>query len=180
MNNITTENVPECSCDCSTGQTRSSVACPICNQYGATVGEITPRHTLTKQARASFDPSLAHHFCENPDCGVVYYNGENKMVFRTDDLINRVTIKDESPETLLCYCFKVLKKHALEQLARTGATDVFQTIQSKMKPGQGCFCEKANPRGDTCVKDAKAWLGQQGIAVHDPVATEEYRGSCCS
>lgn len=40
-------------------------------------------------------------------------------------LINRVILKDDSPDTSICYCFKVLNKQALEDIARSGTKDVF-------------------------------------------------------
>ena len=153
------------SCDCGTDQTRSDIACPKCRKLGATVGIVTPQNTLKRQVRDRLDPQINYHFCENPDCDVVYYNDHDTSAFHQADLIHRVTIKDESPQTRLCYCFKVLKQQALDEISRTGTTNVFETIQSKMKPGQSCFCEKANPRGDTCTKDIRNWLEQQGIAA---------------
>ena len=171
----------ESDCGCGTGQVEAEVPCPVCQQRGVTVRSVTPEHTLARQARPSFDPELDHYFCENPACDVAYYNGRDDSVFRIDELKNRVTIKDDSPQTPLCYCFKVLKQQALEEIARTGTTNVFQTILAKMKPGQSCFCEKANPRGDTCSKDILAWLDAQGIRPGGGGSDEPVKPSgCCS
>lgn len=163
------ESVSDCDCECGTGQTKSTIACPVCRKLGSTVNLVTPQNTLVKDARSKLVPEQAYHFCDSPECDVVYYNEQESSVFTTDELKNRVTIKDDSPETPLCYCFKVLKKHALEEIARTGTTDVFKSIQAKMKPGQSCFCEKSNPRGDTCVKDIVSWLDEQDISVEKKV-----------
>ncbi len=173
-------------CGCGTGQTASSIACPVCRRLGVTVRAITPGHTLKKTARGRFDPERPWHFCENPDCSVAYYNEDDRSVFTLGDLKNRVTIKDDSPETPLCYCFKVLKKQALAEIAATGSTNVFRSIQAKMKPGQSCFCEKANPRGDTCARDIREWMLAQGIdpdgqdLKDNPVAEEQSSGCGCS
>lgn len=165
-------------CDCGTGQTQSEIACPVCRKLGRTVNPTTPRHTLTRTVRDKLNAEHHYHFCENPDCDVVYYNNQDTSVFTTSELKNAVTIKDESPETPLCYCFKVLKKQALEDIARTGTTNVFQHIQSKMKSGQSCFCEKANPRGDTCTQDIQRWLVAQGITDTDQPSIPEINGCC--
>ena len=133
-----------------------------------------------KSVREQVDADRHYHFCTNPDCEVVYYNDRDASVFKTDQLKNRVTIKDDSPETPLCYCFKVLKKHALEEIARTGTTDIFRQIQSKMRPGQRCFCEKSNPRGDTCTQDIKDWLASQGMPTHELSTTGQSGGSCAA
>lgn len=172
------------SCSCSTGQTRAPIGCPNCRKAGMTVNLMTPQNTLFKAIREQLNNQYAYYFCDNPNCDAVYYNAHDSTVFTTADLKNRVTIKDESPETPLCYCFKVLKKQALEEIAKTGKTDVFQQIQNKMKPGQSCFCEKANPRGDTCSQDILDWLEQQGlpqsIASETPTLETAPRNPCAT
>ena len=164
------------SCGCGSNQRRSTVACPSCHQQGVEVKLLTPQHTLKKRITTALDPTRQYHFCENPACDAVYYSGAEDAPFTTADLKNRVTLKDDSPETPLCYCFKVLKRQALEEIARTGTTDVMHTIQNKMRPGQSCFCEKSNPRGDCCTTDIAHWLQQQGI---EPEQTEPCDSGCC-
>lgn len=166
-------------CACGTGQVDSQIACPVCSMRGRTVDQVTPQKTVRKTALDQFDAERNYHFCTNPDCDVVYYSDKDVPVIKTDALKNRVTIKDDSPETPLCYCFKVLKKHAIEEIARTGTTNVFKQIQEKMKPGQSCFCEKANPRGDTCSQDIKEWVEAQGIKVEEPVGRESQSDCGC-
>lgn len=139
---------------------------------------VTPKNTLKKEARTKFVPEYDYHFCENSDCDLVYYNEQDTSVFTTSELKNRVTIKDDSPKTPLCYCFKVLKEQALEDIARTGTSDVFKTVQAKMKPGQSCFCEKSNPRGDTCVQDIQYWLEDHGVSTEKQIE-EKSKGGCC-
>ncbi len=150
---------------------------PTLWQSGVTVNRITPQHTLKRVAADTLDPQLQYHFCENPACDLVYYDTTQSVEFTTDQLKNRVTLKDEDLETPLCYCFKVLKRQALEEIARTGTTNVFAIIQSRMKPGQNCFCEKSNPRGDCCTKDVAAWLRAQGITVEIPESS--VNSGCC-
>ena len=179
MNNSIPESVSKCACDCGTGQIKSTIACPVCRKLGSTVNLVTPQNTVQKALSSKLDPEKSYHFCDNPDCDVVYYNEQDASVFTTSELKNRVTLKDDSLETPLCYCFKVFKKHALEEIARNGTTDVFETIQAKMKPGQSCFCEKSNPRGDTCVEDIQNWLIAQGVASEEQVKEKPEEG-CCS
>ncbi len=115
-----------------------------------------------------------YSFCESPGCDVVYYHslpsqagGSTGAVFTTGQLINRVTVKDGSPDTPLCYCFKVLKGEALDEIARTGGVDIKALMDRRRKPGQDCFCERSNPRGDCCTADIRDWLSAQGLDV-DP------------
>ena len=117
-----------------------------------------------------------YHFCENPDCDLVYFDCVTGVLFKREQLINRVTIKDENPKTPLCYCFKVLKEDALKELSEKGSTDVVAMIQERMK-GHGCQCEKLNPREGCYLKDIETWLMKQGI---DPKEQNEPSSGCCS
>ena len=138
-----------------------------------TVGEITPRSTLKAQYRSTVRKGTGYNFCESKDCPVVYYHdagerdGHSGSIFTRDQLINRVTVKDDDPATHLCYCFKVRKGEALAEIQRTGSVDIKALINRRRKPGQDCFCEKSNPRGQSCTGDIRNWLAAQGIIV-DP------------
>ncbi|MEG3639975.1 putative iron-sulfur cluster-binding metallochaperone [Magnetococcus sp. PR-3] len=136
--------------------------CPTCKNLGSVVKPLTPKHTLKAEFRSHVNEHGHYHFCESPSCPVVYYDALSESVFTQDQLINRVTIKDDHPKTPLCYCFKVLKEDALKELAQQGTTDVIAMIQERMKK-HGCQCEKLNPRGGCCLQDIKQWLAQQGI-----------------
>lgn len=134
----------------------ATLPCPTCRQFGAGVDAITPRHTLRGPLRSQVAPGGEYFFCATPHCGVVYYSRQGQC-FHTTDLINRVTVKDASPDTPLCYCFKVLKRHALEEIARNGHCDVEALIHHK-RGQKRCFCEKSNPRGTCCSSDIARWL----------------------
>jgi hypothetical protein len=131
--------------------------CPMCDTLGATVKPITPKHTLKAQYSHQIDKDGPYHFCENPDCDVVYFNCVSEKHYKKKQLSNRVTIKDEHPKTPLCYCFNVLKEDALKELDETGNSDVVAMIKKSMK-NHGCRCEKLNPRGGCCIKDIEKWL----------------------
>ncbi|MBF0381965.1 MAG: hypothetical protein HQL69_13160 [Magnetococcales bacterium] len=150
--------------------------CPICDAKGTDIKAVTPQHTLKAVHRREIDPNGQYHFCENPDCNVVYFDCIGGSIFTTDKLINRVTIKDEHPDTPLCYCFKVLKKDALKELATSGSTDVIAMIKEGMKK-HGCQCEKLNPRGSCCLKDIEGWLASKGI---DPKNQSKPASGCGS
>jgi len=86
----------------------------------------------------------------------VYYSDKGQR-FTASDLINRVTCKDPSPETPLCYCFKISKQDALDEMNATGRSTVLSSIREQMD-SKGCFCEKSNPRGACCLEEVTAWL----------------------
>jgi hypothetical protein len=136
-----------------------------------TVGVITPRSTLKAKYRSMVRDEAGYNFCESKECPVVYYhdsygqtNGPGSR-FNLDHMINRVTVKDDDPATQLCYCFKVRKGEALIEIERTGTVDIKALINRRRKPGQDCFCEKSNPRGQSCTGDIRNWLAAQGIIV---------------
>ncbi|MBF0590128.1 MAG: hypothetical protein HQL53_13480 [Magnetococcales bacterium] len=137
-----------------------------------TVNAVTPKSTLRAEHRPMVREDGFYSFCESPDCNVVYYHsipsqasGLPGAVFTIDRLINKVTVKDDSLDTPLCYCFKVLKGEALDEISRTGGVEIKALMNRRRKPGQGCFCEKSNPRGDCCTGDIRGWLTAQGLEV---------------
>jgi hypothetical protein len=157
-------------CGCDTDSERSETPCPICGQKGMTVREITPRSTLKAQYRPLVRDDTRYHFCETTECLVVYYHGADQgnvpgSIFTMDQLINRVTVKDDDPTTPLCYCFKVCKGEALAEIGEKGTVDIKGLMNRRRKPGQSCFCEKSNPRGHCCTGDIKGWLADQGVIV---------------
>lgn len=149
--------------------------CPRCGQAGVPVKPITPQHTLKAIFRQEVDATGDYHFCETPSCDVVYYQSDGTQTFTTSQLIHRVTVKDEHPDTPLCYCFKILKRDVLAEIERTGSADVVAMIQQKMAR-HGCQCEKLNPRGACCLDDISAWLKQRGAA--SPEKSPGKAGAC--
>jgi hypothetical protein len=158
-------------CGCDSNSQRSMTACPKCEQKGMTVGAVTPRSTLKAQFRPTVLDEYGYNFCESAECSVVYYHdsyGQNDgpgLLFTGNQLINRVTVKDDDPATQLCYCFKVRKGEALDEIERTGTVDIKALINRRRKTGKDCFCEKSNPRGQSCSGDIRDWLAAQGIIV---------------
>lgn len=147
------------SCCDSVETQKQSLACPACAHNGSAVSSVTPRHTLNPRLRKQVDATAAYYFCASPDCAVVYYS-DSGQYFTTEELINRVTCKDSSPETPLCYCFKISKQDALDELKASGHSTVLASIREQMD-SKGCFCEKSNPRGTCCLEEVTAWLASQ-------------------
>nr|CRH06484.1 Protein of unknown function [Candidatus Magnetococcus massalia] len=138
--------------------------CPACEGEGAEVPHVTPRFTLKSPFRKSVLEQGHYHFCATPTCDVVYYACDGQHQFTTAQLINRVTVKDEDPKTPLCYCYRILKEHALRQLEKQGNSDVVALIKGRMqeRPSQ---CLKFNPRGHCCTGDIEQWLQKQGVEL---------------
>ncbi|MEG3639313.1 hypothetical protein [Magnetococcus sp. PR-3] len=150
--------------------------CPVCGGEGPEVPQVTPRFTLKSSFRKDVLEHGHYHFCETPTCDVVYFSCDGKQQFTTAQLINRVTVKDEDPKTPLCYCYRILKQHALKQLEKQGNTDVVAMIKARMqeRPSQ---CLKFNPRGRCCTGDIEQWLQKQGVELAEK---NEGDDRCCS
>lgn len=156
-------------------------SCPACQNAGQPVDRITPQHTLKRPFREEITDDGHYQFCENPDCDTVYFSDNGQQSFATEQLINRVTCKDPSPETPLCYCYKISKGDALNEYRESQQSTVLATIMQKMAE-KACFCDKSNPRGACCTTDIKNWLKGQGIAQSESEPTESGSGcssSCC-
>lgn len=150
------------SCPCCGGADHTSSnasppPCPGCGEPGEWVERVTPRHTLLAPLRAMVMAARRYAFCPTPGCEVVYYSDDLQQRFLGDDLLHPVTVKSDTPETPLCYCFKERKGEVRGEIERTGASGVIARIEAKMAE-RGCFCEKSNPRGVCCLEAVKGWL----------------------
>jgi len=160
---------------CCSSSNRALAACPNCGQPGSSVEQITPQHTLRLELRGDIALSARYYFCETPECNHIYFSEDGKQRFSSAQLINRVTCKDPSPDTPLCYCFKITKGDVLKEYQVSGESSVITQIEGKMadKP---CFCDKSNPRGLCCTTEIKSWLKSQGIEESENISTDS---SCC-
>ncbi len=114
---------------------------------------IVPITTIIKHIKKSWqcdkinnDP-IAHqyYFCNTPDCNVVYFDDANTTIKQLE-LRTQLGIKDQSGESLICYCFGVTKNEAI----KNPAIKEFVIKQTKEKV---CACDHFNPSGKCCLKD---------------------------
>ena len=165
-----------CSAPNTTQEASANPICPSCRQRGQSVDQITPKQTLKKDFRSEVSAEATYFFCENPSCNVVYFNDDGGQLFTTKQLINRVTCKDSSPDTPLCYCFKITKGDVRKEYRESQQSSILEMIEQKMAE-KACFCDKSNPRGVCCTTEIKNWLMDQGIAQCESSSTEPE--SCC-
>ncbi len=85
-----------------------------------------------------------NYFCDDPDCEVVYF-GQNGSTISKSALRTPVGIKENTEDSLICYCFGVTKKAAAQQQIKE-----FVISQTK---GKTCACSTRNPSGKCCLKD---------------------------
>lgn len=134
--------------------------CPSCGENAKRVKTITLQSLLKPEALARMAEGPSR-FCGAKDCEVVYFTGDWTTVFKKDELLIRVGIKEETPPRHLCYCFDHTLEEIENDIRETGETAVLDDITTRMK--EACWCETKSPMGSCClgtvskyVKAAKA------------------------
>lgn len=169
------------SCGCATQVSAASV-CPHCHQKGSKVEAITVKSQLKKEPLSNMRSAMAaFNFCTNPGCDTVYYANDGSESFGQKEIKSKVTLKNDDPETPLCYCRKLLKKDVLAMIENR-ETDIAEKVRAIIANGKS-FCEKSNPKGSCCSDDVKSYLAGYGIPWEKP---KQQRfsvmppSSCCS
>ena len=86
-----------------------------------------------------------YYFCDDPACNVVYF-GQDNSIIQKDELKLQAGVKEQSLDSLLCYCFDVTKSEAVRiPMAK-------EFVIAKTREG-ACSCETSNPSGRCCLKD---------------------------
>ena len=112
---------------------------------------------MKQQWRSQITADTHTYFCPTPTCATVYFQPADQSSYSQQQLIKRVTRKDDHPNTPLCYCYKITKGAVTEQIRSTGSTNVIAQIQAHMQQ-HPCFCDKSNPSGRCCLDEVHAWL----------------------
>jgi hypothetical protein len=118
--------------------------CPVNGLEYAEVSARTIAHHI-KDAWEWSPTSGRYFFCDDPECDVVYF-GEDGSTILKSQLRTRVGVKEDSGDSLLCYCFGVSK----DDFQRNPATREFVVAQTKAGL---CSCDTSNPSGRCCLKD---------------------------
>lgn len=125
-----------CNC-CSTSNISKGIKeCPLCRSESEKVGEKTVLSLLKEENQDLID-SQEMHYCNNPDCDLVYFSG-NQTFYKNDLKIN---IDDN-----VCFCFDISKA----EIEKDGKDKVLDKIKTNMK-NIGCSCDIKNPAGKCCM-----------------------------
>jgi hypothetical protein len=124
--------------------------CPGSASAGIPVDLTTVKALLTETALRRLQP-VAHRFCADPGCPVVYYDSEGR-VFTGADLRVAVWQKQAPGDRMLCYCFGESEGAIEQEIAREGRSAAEQRIREHIAAGR-CACEVRNPRGACCLGD---------------------------
>ena len=118
--------------------------CPVNGKFYTGVARETIFHHLNRP----WEWQLKHqgyYFCDDPECEVVYF-GQDDSVIKQSELRTRVGIKEQTEQSIICYCFGVSFKDA-----RTDS-EAKQFVLEKTKESI-CACGTRNPSGKCCLKD---------------------------
>jgi CopZ-like zinc binding protein len=156
--------------------------CPVSRTSGRAVPHATLASLLHPQRFAGVEDQQ-WHFCESPDCDVVYFTAEGHTRSRAD-LSVRVGVKEREAPRPLCYCFGHTAASICDEVDRTGASTVVASVTARVKAGE-CSCEITNPSGRCClgvlrreVVEAMRRAGVSGSSSKPPDAAAT--GDCCA
>ena len=86
-----------------------------------------------------------YYFCDDPGCDVVYFGSDNSIINKTS-IRTKVGIKENSDDSLICYCFGVSRSEAVSSEAARNF------VVEKTKKSL-CACTIRHPSGRCCLKN---------------------------
>lgn len=104
--------------------------------------------TVLHHVKTSWDwmpTAKRYYFCDDPNCDVAYFGDDDSVILKSQ-LRTRIGVKEQSGDSLLCYCFGVSRS----DFARNPSTKDFVVEQTK---AGRCSCDTSNPSGRCCLKD---------------------------
>jgi len=125
------------------------VLCPVSRSIGWKVDLITVKALLKGNALHRLE-GKAYRFCPEPDCDVIYFDGETDSLFEKRDLQVRVGLKESDDPVPVCYCFDITLAELRKDIATTGRTGIPEMIAAEVRAGH-CACEVKNPQGSCCL-----------------------------
>ena len=117
--------------------------CPSNGKLYTSVASVTILHHLNEPWLWK-EKQQGYYFCDDPDCEVVYFSQDGSTISKSA-LRTPVGIKENTEESLICYCFGVTKK--------TAARQQIKDFVVKQTRGKTCACSTRNPSGKCCLKD---------------------------
>ncbi len=138
-------------CTTATSQVKNrqqAMLCPRCNTKGKKIKLITIKSLLKPKSLATIDAQEQYYFCKDPDCKIVYFNG-NGQSFNSQNIKLKVHQKDSSPEVAICYCFDWTRQNIAQAAKENRLEQITPSITAHIKAGR-CGCEVNNPQGSCC------------------------------
>ena len=162
-NNITTKNCCTSAFVPVKHDTVQNTHCPVCNQKGKKVDNLTLKAMLTVSLREMRD--TLYYFCRTADCGVVYFSSDGCQTFTQVQVREPVYQKTPQDETVfVCYCFQHSLATIKKEWVKMGQSTVMEKIKVGIQAGQ-CACEVRNPQGSCCLGNVSQMVKQVKQAV---------------
>lgn len=119
----------------------------VCPVNGKAYAEV-PINTIMHHLKHAWEYPVSeqsYYYCDDPDCDVVYFGLDNSTIVK-ESLRTKVGIKEQSDDSLICYCFGVTR----QQSRNCPETRTFVIAQTR---NHTCSCATSNPSGRCCLKD---------------------------
>jgi hypothetical protein len=122
--------------------------CPANGVAGAAVSLRTVKALLMPQALGRVS-RLAHYYCADAVCDVVYFD-EGGQCFTRADVTVAVADKDATDRRPFCYCFGFLEADVRGEAPGGGPRPAIEAIRGHVAAGR-CGCDVRNPTGRCCL-----------------------------
>jgi Zn finger protein HypA/HybF involved in hydrogenase expression len=158
------------------------LSCPECGGKGKKVKPITMESLLTDEAKVRMSRANGFRFCLTSTCEVAYFHPETDERFRVEDVRVRIGRKEAEAPRPVCYCFDHTREEIEADVARSGASEIPETIRSACERGLS-RCEETNPQGSCCLGDVRKALKEaQGDHAAQPPLEPVAQGEsdCCA
>lgn len=126
--------------------------CPVDGRECRSVHVKTMLHHLREPWKIVLKDQ-GYYYCSDPDCEVVYF-GQDGITFTRSALRTRVDMKEDTAESVVCYCFGVTRREA-------GLGDAARVFVEKMTSESVCSCETSNPSGRCCLSGFPGYKSRQ-------------------
>jgi hypothetical protein len=133
-------------CSCVNNHSPDKHVCPVNGRVYASVDRRTVLHQIKTPWQRQV-PEQGYYFCTDPDCEVVYF-GDDDRLLRRNDLRTTVGQKARTPDRPICYCFDIRANDALAENAAIAR----QFVIDHTRDGS-CDCAIRNPSGWCCLKE---------------------------
>lgn len=122
--------------------------CPICNNEGILVKNITVKHMVLSELK-EIVRDTDYLLCMNEKCHISYFNNESNIKFNKEDLKEPIWFKSGANPKFICYCNKVTEEQIIDTVVNKGVKNMKDIIvlTGAMKNGK---CETNNPLGKCC------------------------------
>lgn len=141
--------------------------CPVSRTKGKPVELLTVKALLTETALRRLN-NVAHRFCPDPSCDVVYFDAE-RASYGKSELRVPVWQKEPLGERTVCYCFGESEATIRAEMQTTGRSEATERVRAHIAAGR-CACEVRNPRGACCLGDIAAAVKRVEVALQNSVA----------